>query len=179
MKRSQISFYATREDTLEVLEALESQVPVSFVRAGTSTSPDFESWDVAKNIARLGTAQQGDQAQEPWLLIVPRETEVKALPIPQSKGGVRYAIDQRLNPNSVAFKAGGVYQNDCLIAGQLGTCSDGSFSKQVLEILSREVRNRFTRIKSYYVGKHAAALLDRGFRLTTDIRSPLQFDLAR
>jgi hypothetical protein len=53
-------------------------------------------------------------------LVVPSGASIVVESVPQRRGGVRYVIDHRQNP-SVVFRPGGMFGNDCLIAGEVGT----------------------------------------------------------
>jgi len=58
-----------------------------------------------------------------------RSLRAEATPIPRSvpqkRGGVLYAIDQVVNPAPVVVKPGGLFEDSCTIAGQVGLTAHG------------------------------------------------------
>jgi hypothetical protein len=174
-----IHFFATRSDLEGVLAAVESQGPLIYVMAGIFDAPNKKVLRSGLEIPNLGMTTSGNQNQQQWYLVAEGHRDVHAEEIPQRHGGVHYAVDQRSNPQSVAFRPGGVFENRSVIAGQMGTSSCDPVSAALLNLFVREFRKQFKRIKSYYVGAEASELLDKGFRLTADTRSPLEYDLAR
>lgn len=178
-KSNSLHFFATRQDLEKVIRGVESYRSLSYVNAGTFDSISQQALSSGLQIPNLGLASSGDQNQQPWYLVVDSGIEVHVEEIPQRRGGIRYAVDQKLNPQSVAFKPSGIFEDKCVVAGQIGTCSEDDISKEILNLFVKEMRNQFVRIKSYYVGKDAADLLDRGFRLTASVQRPVEYDLTR
>jgi hypothetical protein len=178
-KSNSLHFFATRRDLEGVLQAIESYHPVVYVKAGISRLPEVQRVSSGLDIPGLGVATAGDQNQQQWYLVTEPRVEVEIESIPQRRGGMRFAIDQQKNPHSIAFRPGGVFKGKCIIPGQVGSCSENIASKELLNLFVKEFRRQFTRIKSYYVGEEAAQLLDSGFRLTFNARSPVEHDLVR
>lgn len=97
----------------------------------------------------------------------------------QRAGGVNYALVQLCNPNSVVLRTGGKCGDEQLIAGQVGTSSKSYLSIRLYKLLSGLIISKFKKIRSYYVGPTAEALLDSGVRLSATPRSPKVYDLSR
>jgi len=66
-----------------------------------------------------------------------------------------------------------------LIDGQVGTISDDPHSLELFHLFRKEIRRLFTKVKEFYVGKEAGELLDKGWRLTANAKSPALYDLKR
>ena len=60
---------------------------------------------------------------------------------------------------------------------ELGTISEDNWSLELYKVLFAEFSKQFTEIKSFYVGKGAVKKLGDGVRLTTNIKSPIEYDL--
>jgi hypothetical protein len=90
-----------------------------------------------------------------------------------------YAVDQLANPKTVGLRPGGKFDKRCIVAGQLGTASDDPSSLELFQFISKQMRRLFTKVKAFYVGKEASELLDKGWRLTGDVKSPPLYDLKR
>lgn len=180
MARSRsVHFFATKHDLGSLLSAIESQRSVHYVRAGLLHEPQplrCISWP---DIPSLGIAPAGDTNLTPCWLIVDSDAEVGVEPVPQQGGGIRYAIDQRGTPHSVAFRPGGVFDDASVIAGTAGTCTDDRTSHELQALFTREIRHQFGRIREFYVGPEASTLADAGYRLTSSVKSPKEFDVTR
>ena len=119
-----IPLYAEKEDLLAVLEALESDGSVKYVRTGGQLpEPSLIAFDHAKDIPNLGkaTSETGNFCDtflvcKSELQIVPRSARVL--------GQERFFIDQLCNPNTVTFTPAGMWNQEILLAGCVGTASD-------------------------------------------------------
>jgi hypothetical protein len=178
MKRP-ILLYATRADQLQVLEAVEAKHPLVYTESGMFEEPRIQTYYKASEIDNLGVSSKGNQIFEktymmhnPHDLIIIRE-------VPQRKGGIRYAVDNRLNPRTVGLTPSGKFGSDAVISGQLGRGSDDPVSSELADLLKREFVKQFTRIKAYLVGPEAEALLDSGARLTIHSKASTEYDLKR
>lgn len=179
MSKNQLSFFATKADLDLLLRKLESARQFQYVLTGLFDSPSTVPMQSLLDASSLGCVALGDINQSPGYLVAGREISIEVRPVPQRRGGVKYAVDQTANPKTIAFRPGGVFDETCLIAGQVGTASDDSSSLELFQSFSKEIRHQFTKIKSFYVGKEAAALLDKGWRLTANAKSPALYDLKR
>lgn len=179
MAKNQLSFFATKADLESLLRTLESKRRLQFVAAGLLDSPSVEPMQSLLAAHNLGHMDVGDANQAAGYLVASREISIEVRPVPQQRGGVKYAVDQLANPATIAFRPGGSFGEMCLIAGQVGTASDNPSSLELFQVVSKEIRHRFAKIKSFYVGKEAGELLDKGWRLTANAKSPTVYDLKR
>jgi hypothetical protein len=72
---------------------------------------------------------------------------------------------------------GGLFEDSCLLAGQMGTVAEDDEALALFHDYSRAVTKGFGRVRGYLVGPDALVLLSRGLRLTTSARSPREYDL--
>jgi len=178
MSRS-IYFFATKRDIEPLLTSIESKHEIKYVRAGNSDSSKVVTLSSGLQIPNLGFAESGDWNHNQWWLVMEPSATVQTRTITLRRGGTRYAIDQRLNPDSIVFKPGGIFQDNVVVAGTAGTISDEPVSNELINLFTRETRRQFTRIRSFFVGPEAEELLDKGYRLTTSITAIKECDLAR
>jgi hypothetical protein len=174
-----INFFATQRDLASLLATVESKQPLRYVKAGTfkSSAPAARlSWP---EIPSLGVVSRGNLNQEVRYLVVGSETDVAVRAVPQPRRAMLYAVDQKANPQSIGFWPGGVFEGLAVLAGEVSTCSDDAFSCELLALFAREIRRQFKRIKSAFVGLEAEQFLDAGYRLTTNVISPREYDLSR
>lgn len=94
---------------------------------------------------------------------------------------MRYDLSQKLNPDSITFLPGGIYNGEkILICGHIGTISDSPTSRDLYKAFVRHVVKGFEKIGSYYVGPEAVRSMNEGYRMVTiGITSPVAYDLRR
>jgi hypothetical protein len=147
----QIGFFATAEDMAGLLSTFE--------------------------IPDLGTAIHPTAAAHPTYLVSLDGEGIDIRDVRQRAGGVRFAIDQLVNENTVALRPGGRYGNDVLLAGQIGTASTSPQSRALFKIFTNLVRQRFSKVNAFYLGSEALNALKARARLTIAVQSPPEFDL--
>jgi hypothetical protein len=178
-KSKSIHFFATRRDLEAILGAVESQRRLKYTQAGMFDSPETSTFASGLQIPNLGLAPSGESNLEPFWLITDNRAQIEVKAVPQRHGAIRYGIDPGLNPESVVFWPGGVFEDSCVIAGQIGTAMINPTSMEVLNLFTREIRRQFKRMKSFFVGPEAEQLLDAGYRLTHGIGTAKECDLSR
>jgi hypothetical protein len=179
MARRQHSFFATPSDLDELLRSIEGAMHLRFVRTGLFDRPDPESTSSLRESPGLGVAVVGDAQREAGYLVMESTASLVVRPVVQRSGGTKYAIDQLENPTSIFLRPGGVFGESAVISGQVGTVSEDPRSVRLFRLVEKAIRGRFEKIQSFYVGPGAVALLDRGWRLTTGMKSPALYDLRR
>jgi hypothetical protein len=190
-------FYATKEDLLAVTGLFESGTRVKYVRFGTVTKLPPESFGTAAEIPNLGNANHPSavgchkflvcDAKE---MIRPRRLKtlteldvnqtafvVDERPLMALIGVDRFAIDQLDNPDTITFTPGGVWKEDILLHGGIGTASQSKTSEALMKRFRTIVKKAFVKVQAFYVGPQAFELLRRGKRLTISAQSPQEFDL--
>jgi hypothetical protein len=179
MRRS-LHFFATKQDILKALGAIELHLNIHYVLAGeVPASDEPQTWASADEIPWLGIAKAGDQSHEPTLLLMPPSHPTRLRSVLLKRGGQRLVVDQVENPSSLALSPGGVFEPGVIIAGSLGTVSEDVWSTQAYSVACRVIRERFEQVRSFSVGPEAAEELSDGARLTARIRSSTKYDLAR
>lgn len=179
MTNNQLSFFATKDDLESLLRKVESEQRLQFVLTGLSDSPSVAPILSLLGVASLGRLSAGDHNQGPCYLVASRAISIEARPVAQRRGGVKYAMDQQANPKTIAFRPSGAFGENCLIDGQAGTTSDDPASLALFQSFRKEIQRQFAKVKQFYVGKEAGELLDKGWRLTANVKSPTLYDLKR
>lgn len=144
---------------------------MKYVIAGSFDSSEIEP--------TYSIAEVSDGRHEQSYLVSSRELPTEVRAVQQRGGGIKYVIDQLVNPKTIVFRPGGLGGDRCLISGQLGTVSSDPISVRIFQLFTREVKKKFAKIKSFYVGKEAERLLNSGWRLTTSPKAPRMYDLQR
>lgn len=173
-------FFATKEDLSSILIELEESVGIIYAEMGLLDSNKIQKYFSYSTIPNFGHTQYGS-----WIsldhryMIMLENSSINIRSIPQLKGGIKYAFDQMLNPDSIEFSIGGIYlkKEKVLVAGRIGTVSDSSFSKEIYTIFQKKIKRDFKRIENFYVGKTAEEKLLSGWRLVTNEKLSKDFDL--
>jgi hypothetical protein len=178
VKRQQLDFFATGSDLEPLLRAIQTSHDILFIKAGLFASP---IQDCRKTLldSYLGIATKGDSNHEDAYLVSETGTSVTNRPVPQHSGGIKYAIDQKINPKSLVFRPGGIFGENIVIAGYVGTVSEDTSSMALFKLFSKEINRQFTKVKSFHVGKKAYEYLEQGWRLTSSEKAPSLYDLQK
>ncbi len=178
MPKNQFSFFAVEEDLVEVFEAVASKFSFQFIRTDNIKDKALCAYKSVASIKNISLAEFGDHVKGKSYLLIDPIKEPKTRQAEQRKGDIKYFLDQLSDPESVVFKPGGIFGKfECIIDGQVGTVSDSEWSTELYKTLLTEFKKRFIKIKSFYVGKSAKSKMDKGIRLTTNIKSPSEYDL--
>lgn len=174
-----INYYATRTDIVAILEDFERKFNVHYAAAGSYDTPHIAQYATIGAIPEAGRMSADAAHKGKKYLIALEATTFSSVEIQQRDGGLRYAVDQRANPNTVVLAPGGAFDDKTILAGSLGTTNSSPVSMQLMRTLGRLLRSQWSAIQSYYVGPEAEAILDMGGRLTAIVGMPGEYDLVR
>jgi hypothetical protein len=174
-----LHFYATRDDLIPWLASVERALPVDYVRMANSPVGTAQAYAMAADIPALGHASSPSAGTGERFLVVRKSHRVVVRRVAADDGRTRYCFDQLANPDSITFAPGGLYGTDVLLHGGVATASQSADSLALMKVFAKPLRASFRRIKAYWVGPEAEALLDGGARLTISAHAPTDFDLTR
>jgi hypothetical protein len=175
----QIHFYAAGDDLLMVLEAAERAGPLKYVEMGNFSSTECTVLSRGMEIPDLGTADAKSGITCRSFLVTDSLIDIDVRPISLVDGSRRYCIDQLCNPDAITFTPSGRFGRDLVLNGRLGTVSDSPIARILMKRFASAVRRNFTKVKAFWVGPNAMAVLDAGGRLTLSTQTPRDFDLMR
>ncbi|QJE95266.1 hypothetical protein [Luteolibacter luteus] len=176
-KAKSINLFAAGDDWRNLLSSVEEQMTIYYVRGGAQNGPPCRMGS-HRELEKLGSSDSGNANGDQTYLCVRGDADIEVRGVDQRNGGRMDFVDQKTNFDTVAIKTGGQFESNVLIAGQIGTVSESEWSLRAFAIFQKEVRKRFEKVKSYYVGKEALKLLRDGWRLTANVRSPEAYDLS-
>jgi hypothetical protein len=176
---SSIYFFATREDWLPVIRAVEAGEALKYVSTETSPAPHFKTYSSAADIPTLGRATSESGVTSDSYLVMLASLEPQSRQAGHPGREVWYLMDQLINPDTLTFIPAGVWNGDVLLSGSLDTAWDTDISKALMKRFQKEIRRRFKKIKSDWVGPEAERWLDAGKRLTGAQQQPREYDLQR
>jgi hypothetical protein len=173
-----IHFFLAPEDAIELVTAIESHGPLQYVRTGNATTPDFERFSSGLHIPNLGHATRDSAVACPAFLVALPHAELHVRTLRGATGIPRYCMDQLTNPDTLTWTPAGIWTDQVLIQGTVGTASRSYRSTQLLKRFQLALRKTTRRIQSCHVGTQAFRLLQRQVRLTAAVQCPPEFDLA-
>jgi len=173
----QIQFFAVRTDILQILEAVERDGPLQYVRTGNQLRPDFETFSRGTDIPNLGVADRETGSVCKAFLVAKAAVRIAVRSIKGASGVQRYLMDQLLNPDTVTLRPAGMWREHTVLQGVVGTASDSPISLEMMKKFSSAFRKSFTKIEGRFVGPQAFAIFRAGTRLTIAEQSPQEFDL--
>jgi hypothetical protein len=172
-----IQFFAVKQDILRVLQAVESDGSLQYVRTGNRLSPDFEKFLCGADIPGLGIADQETGGVCKSFLVTKTTVPITVRELKGDSGIQRYLMDQLLNPDTVTLTPAGLWSEDILLQGVVGTASDSAVSQGLMKKFNSGFKKSFTKVQWSFVGSEALVLLKAGKRLTDAAQSPPEFDL--
>jgi len=144
---------------------------------GLFPNKGYSSYDHAAKIESLGRATTDSTTSCETFLVSKRDAPISVRSV--TGGAVdRFAVDQLINPDTVIFTPGGIWNDDeILLSGRVGTVSNSLVSQELMNKFRSAITRHFTRINAFWVGARALALFEGGARLTGSVQSPQKFDL--
>jgi len=125
----------------------------------------------------FGTSIASSHSTADTFIAIKKNEQLSIRPVNQRRGVIKYAVDQYINPNSIIICPGGVYNNQSIIMGMIGSTSVNSESKTIENQYKREIKKYFSNVRGMWVGEEAFTMLQNGARLTSSVRSPKECDL--
>jgi hypothetical protein len=170
---------------MQVIRDVEAAGPLLYVLCGMFEEETPTIIEAGTDIPNLGVSLTGISGNESTYLVVRAGTTVTVDPVPQNRGGVLYAVDQRMHPHSISLRPGGVYvgpssapaKEECVIAGDVGTGWNEDESLELYALFGKSIRKRFKCVRSNWLGPEAMRLWMNGARLTHDFRASRIYDL--
>lgn len=172
------NFFAVAEDLTAILATVEGQAALRYVQTGLFDDADQPIYSGFAALPSFGLAKVGESNQEATFLVLAATRDPVARPVAQKRGGTKYALDQLANPGTVVLRPGGSYGDGEIIAGMVGTVHDDVEAVALMNRFSAALRDRFAPIRSYLVGPAARRLFESGTRLTRNVNSSREYDLA-
>lgn len=175
---SQSLFYALSEDLVALVRAVEVEGALDYVETGVFSTRTVHRLTSALDIRRLGEATGDSAAHCDTYLVTLPGLPIETRRIELTAGGLRYAIDQLINPDTITFSPAGAHGKGLIIHGRAGTASDTAISSDLMKRFRKELRRQFRKVKAFYVGPEAYKAFLSGTRLTLSTQTPREFDLA-
>ena len=167
MPSPQIHLFSTRQDLEPGIRSIESERSLKYALFGNFETPDIPLWRSLLDVESVGRAPKGNRVLCECYLVLPERAKLHVETFTQYKRGLRYSVDQLQNPGSITFQPGGIFENDYLICGRIGTASDHPDSLDLLQDFTRAITRGFQKHRIYLMGPEASKLHEKGVRLIT------------
>ncbi len=178
MRGKRVTFFATEQDFRHFILAFEATAPCQYFETGSFEDPAIPTYSSLLQVPTLGKVPYHSTVLAPCLLLLPLDVALTVRSVPQRAGGVRYLVDQLANPYGFLLTMGGTFQPGVLVASEASTLATDAASLALFANWAKLVRKQ-CRMGYAYVAPEAALLLAGGWRLVSDARSPLEYDLPK
>jgi len=174
-----IRFFALKEDLLPVLEFVDSKGPFKYIRTGAYALGELTDdiiYYKGTDLPDLGKASADSGVCCDQFLVCERKAMIY-LRFFETIEGERVFIDGRVNPDTVTLRPGGLWNDEMVIEGTVGTGHNSEKCRALMKLFLSGLRKTFTCVRGAYVGPKAMELLKAGKRLTQAAQCPREFDL--
>lgn len=174
-----MTFFATRSDIYPVLKSAESKLSVEYVECGLFVDDSVTRLPSLSGLQSLGVSNTGDPNTDATYMVVPSGAKVAIRTVPQRRGGVKFALDQLMNPGSVVLRLGGeVRGSRSILAGSLASVHTDAGARKVSSVFAEVLAGSFTKVKAFWLGEEAFARWKDGWRLCFKATETTEFDLS-
>jgi hypothetical protein len=177
MGHYQLMFFATAEDLAPVLSLLESQKKLQYTPMRHVVTNRAQIYFSYADIPDFGRTDHSTAVMNPDYLVALQGTAVQVQSIPLKAGGMNFAIDQRLNMDTVTLQPGGMYGDDVLLYGSIGTVSESDASLKLYDFMVEPFLDRFAHVHGLFLGPAAFDLWKSGVRMSASATPPVDFNL--
>ena len=154
MGRYQFLFYATTRDLTPVLARLRAtlrKLQYTPMRLVVSSRP--ETYLSYADIPDFGRTCDPTAVMNQSYLVAPQGTVVQVKSIPQRIGGINFSIGQGLNKDTVTLSPGGMFGQDVLLYGSIGTVSESGTSLDLYDFIVEPYLARFADVHGFFSGQ--------------------------
>lgn len=171
----QVYFYCLKEEFKIIFKYLETTFKVKYAKAGLLDEKSYCFTSLSENFDYEVISSDWNSLDK--YLILRDEDDLINREVLQRKGGIKFAVDQLENNNSLVLFLGGLYKEEAIIASKIVSISKDLFPKEFMKELSKYLKKEFVNVNGFYVSKSALDFYRKGVRLTTDAKSSNLYDL--
>ena len=175
----QFHLYAVKDDLITVLRQIEASEEVEYVQIENYLTEKAKIYESLIMYEELGINTTGKQEQGVQFLVTKKNHSIRFDKVSRNDGSTVFLVHQRNNPDSIIISPGGLYEDNCIIAGNIATISGSNVSMKLYSNYVKQFKKNFTCIHQFWIGEQAKKILHNGGRLTTGINRPLLYDLKK
>ncbi len=173
---SDMHFFATKEALMEILQGVSAEIEVKYVSDKRYDRPVGIEYNDLSLYPQFGISCSGDHQSESFF-VVEQDKEIIFKESKQRDGTSKFYLGQDDNVDSIVLWPGGVYNDDSLISGHIGTISDSPISKKIFKAFQKNIKKRCKlKIGRYYIDDTLQSM--KKYRLVTmTVKEPLEYDI--
>lgn len=177
MKR--IFFFATPSDIVPVLKRFEVCALLKFVEIGNLETPNRMVYMEISQIPNPGISTHETGSLSKKYLVSHRSAKNIMRSFIGGKGESRWTLENGDNEETVVLNMAGLWETGTLLPGSIMTLHETPVAQQLMRwFLLALKKEKFIKIREWWVGHEAMEMLKAGRRLsTTAEQSPPEFDL--
>lgn len=173
-----IYIYGTQNDMRSYVLLLEKETKFKYSLAGLLDSDETREYNSLIDFSDLGIASADSGTFCKRFLVCYAYKEIEIRQVPQHKGGIKIAIDQLKNPETIIFQpCGELKDKNAIIEGTISTTANSGIGVEIFNIFKKTLRKIFIKYQSVYIGHEAMQLKESGWRLTSGIGSSPELDI--
>jgi hypothetical protein len=164
-------FYASPADLIAVVNVANEKLQLQYTPTGLFEAPPPPVLELVDLL--VATVSEPHNTY----LVNYRGSEVNVRSVPQDAGGVLFAIDQLVNPDSITLTSTAWYTPDLAVFDRIATVSTSKPAKRIYGVFGRAIERHFRKINAAWVGPEAEAAWRSGARLAIGPHSSRECDL--
>jgi hypothetical protein len=169
-KQLRCQFFTTGDDLRAKFRDFVSPFPIKIVRYGFLNQPTIDSFDSLLDIPNLGISMHGDKIRDDQYWFVKRDADLELKKIGSSTENSAYTINP-VGVGLVQFSPGGLYNQQCMIAGE---CAVRSADPDILLLyaqLAKFIQRGSQSVNAFWLGPEAVKLFRGSMRFTIGAQS--------
>lgn len=178
-----IRFYATKEDIVGIMQVVEQEIPVEYVRMGWYETDDvkcIERYPSVCDIPHIGYGENVYYMGNRIYMIYPKSTELQFREVEMYKSHqLRYMLDTEVNPEAVFYYTGGISLTspDVMCFAEINTLGGGPFCDHLFKRIKKEFRRISKCYNDMYFCPGAIDFQRKGGRLVYDAATRIENDI--
>lgn len=176
-----IRFFAIDNDLLYIMDEVEKNMDLQYASAGVFSSKSnlaFEVYDKGANIPNLSKATSDSAVSCESFLVCQQGIPIQQRDLVFNDGTKGFAIDQLYNQHAATLVSAGLLNDEIILYGTLGAAHGTESAMKIIRAFEKNINNKFTKVKAFWVGPNALIALKKGKRLTIASQSPRSYDLS-
>lgn len=173
----EIYFFTLKQDLYNIIKSVEQTISLKYVMNGMYDSPDINIYSSLEEYNDLGIKKSGEHQSESFL-VLEEKCNLNVRQVKQIDGSIKYFVDQLQNENSIVLWPGGIYENQYLICGHVGTIKMSDVSKKILGLFQKSIKRQCPNRSGRFWYSNEVRNMNNQFRLITiNVNQPKEYDL--
>jgi len=170
-------FFLTKSDLMEILQDVEKEISLQYIKGGSYSSNDLEEYDSLLEYKELGINKTGNHLGESFV-VIEKSNKLVTRMVKLADDSIRYFVDQKENPDSIMLRPGGIFEEGYLICGEIGTISSSEASIRIFKVFQKYIKRRCkTTVGRFHVSEEAKKMYGTRRFITISVKQAMEYDL--